>query len=300
MPKRIAITGASGLIGQALTRSLQADGHTVLPLVRDKGRATGDAIHWSVRDQVIEGDRLEGLDGVVHLAGAPIGAGRWNDEVKKAIRDSRVDGTTLLATALAERNDKPPVLVSASAIGFYGNRGSEILTEGSASGTGFLPDVVRAWEEAADPAREAGIRVVHPRTGIVLTATGGALQKMLLPFKLGVGGRMGSGEQYMSWISLEDEVRALRHLLDGDLDGPVNLTAPNPATNEDFADALGDVLNRPSILPLPKFAIKAALGEMGERLTLDSQRVLPTRLEEVGFVFKHPDLREALAWAVEN
>ncbi len=298
--KRIAITGASGLLGDALTASLVADGHTVLPLVRDHSRASGGAIYWSVRQRAIEAEKLEGLDAVVHLAGEPIASGRWNPEVKRRILESRVQGTTLLTEALAGLTDKPPVLVSASAVGFYGDRGSEILTEGSAAGSGFLPDLVIAWEAAAEPARAAGIRVVHPRTGIVLTAKGGALKKMLLPFKLGVGGRIGSGQQYMSWISLQDWVGGVRHLIDGDLDGPVNLTGPNPVDNIHFTKALGDVLGRPTVFPVPAFAIKAALGEMGERLTLDSQNIVPARLVDSGFAFQHSNVRDALAWAVAN
>lgn len=298
---RVAITGATGLIGKALTADLEQDGHTVLRLVRDRSRVTARAAYWSPAEGVVDTEALSGVDAVVHLAGEPIGGAlRWTESVKTRIRESRRQGTDVLARALASMDDKPAVLVSASAVGYYGNRGDEVLTEASDPGVGFLPEVCQVWESAAAPAAEAGIRVVHPRTGVVLSADGGALERMLPPFKLGVGGKIGDGSQWFPWISLEDEVRALRHLIDGTLDGPVNLAGPDPVTNAQFTKALGEVLGRPTALSVPAFAIKAALGEMGERLVLDSTRVVPSRLVEDGFAFVHTDVVSALRWALDH
>jgi uncharacterized protein len=297
---RIAVTGSTGLIGEALVASLTADGHRVQRVVRDAGRAGPDDLVWDLRAGTIERDKLEGVDGVVHLAGEPIGASRWTPETKRRIHDSRTAGTRLLATTLADLAAPPPVLVSGSAVGYYGDRGDEVLTESSAAGDDFLARVTRDWEAAAAPAREAGIRVAHPRTGVVIAKDGPLIEKVELPFKLGVGGRIGNGRQYVPWISLEDEVRALRLLLDGDLDGPVNLVAPDPVTNRELTEALGTVMRRPTLLPIPPFAIKALYGEMGESLATVSQRVLPTRLLDAGFSFSHERLVDALRVALAD
>jgi uncharacterized protein (TIGR01777 family) len=236
----------------------------------------------------------------VNLAGEGIGNKRWNEEQKARIRDSRVRGTTLLAETLAKLQKAPKVLLSGSAVGFYGDRGDEVLTENSRAGDGFLAELCVAWEAATAPAREAGIRVSHLRTGIVLAGNGGALPKMLMPFKLGLGGKLGSGSQWMSWIALDDEVGAIVHLLGDDAPaGPVNLTAPNPAANTDFTTALGHALRRPTVLPVPKFGLKLALGgEMAQELLLGGQRVLPTRLLDSGYTFAHPELADALKTAL--
>lgn len=301
MTMRIAITGASGLIGTALTEHLRDDGHDVLRLVRDRARTTARAIYWSVEDDVVDTAGLEGVDAVVHLAGEPIGAHRWNDEVKRRIRSSRTRGTDLIARAVASLSDGPEVLISASAIGWYGDRGDEVLTEESSPGFGFLAEVVEAWELAAQPARDAGIRVVHPRTGIVLDEDGGALNRMLPFFRVGAGGRIGTGEQWMSWISVKDEVRALRHLLTSSLSGPVNLVAAEPVQNAEFTEVLGEVLHRPIIAPfIPVLGVRALYGEMGVRLTTDSQRVIPQRLLDDGFQWEHPELGQALRWALDG
>jgi uncharacterized protein (TIGR01777 family) len=239
------------------------------------------------------------VDAVVHLAGESIAAGRWTAAVKERIRRSRVDGTRLLAETLARLERRPRVLVSASAVGYYGDRGDEPLTEESPPGVGFLADVARAWEAAADPARAVGIRVVHPRLGLVLAREGGALPRMALPFRLGLGGVIGSGRQYWSWIALPDAVRVIeRALADATLAGPVNAVAPAPATNREFTRALGRVLGRPTLLPFPALGVRLLMGEMGRALLLGSARVLPRRLERAGFRFEHPELEGALRGAL--
>lgn len=291
---RIAITGATGLIGSALTRHLAAAGHQVVPIVRSEPRA--DEIGWSPSEGRLEAADLAGVDAVVHLAGAGIGDRRWTDEYKRVLMDSRVDSTTLLADRLAELGeDGPRVLLSGSAIGFYGERGDEELDESSSAGDGFLAEICRAWEDATTSAEQAGVRVAHLRTGIVLTPDGGALKKMLPIFKFGLGGRFGNGRQWMSWISLTDEVRAIEHLLTSSVAGPVNLAAPNPVRNAEFADTLGDVLGRPTLLPVPRFGPKVLLGgELADALLFDGQRVLPSVLGSDGFAFEHADLATAL------
>lgn len=290
---RIAITGSSGLIGSALAASLESDGHEVLRVVRS-GNGEG-AIKWDPAAGLIDAAAFEGLDGVVHLAGEPIASRRWTDEQKRKILESRTMGTGLLADALAACTDKPPVMVSGSGIDFYGDRGDEELTEVSGPGEGFLTDVVLAWEAAAAPAEAAGIRVPRIRTAMVLDANDGALAKMLLPFKLGIGGRLGSGRQWMSWISLDDHVRAVRFLLEHDLRGPVNLAAPGAVTNADFTKALGAVLHRPTLLPTPLLAPKVMFGsELVETLLLASHRIVPKALLDAGFEFRHPDIDTAL------
>jgi len=297
---KIAVTGASGLIGTPLVSSLRNGGYDVVRLVR-RDPQTVDEIQWNPAAGTIDTAGLVGTDIVFHLAGAGIGDRRWTESYKQEILDSRVLGTRLLAGALAELDPTPSVMVSASAIGWYGDRGDEVLDETSPLGTGFLADVVAAWEAAAQPAADAGIRVVHPRTGIVLSKEGGALQRLLLPFRLGAGGRTGPGSQWWSWITLDDGVRALNHLaFSSSLAGPVNLTAPNPVTNQEFVDALGRVLRRPTVLPTPSLALKAILGsELAEALLFQSQRVVPARLLEDGFTFDSPNLDEALQSAID-
>lgn len=290
----VAVTGSTGLIGEALCASLTADGHQVRRVRRGSSASPGD-VAWDIDERTIDTAALEGVDGVVHLAGEPIAARRWTDAQRRRIHDSRATGTALLAEALAAMEAPPSVLVSASAIGFYGDRGDEVLTEASEPAEGFLPRVCRDWEAAALPAAEAGIRVAHPRTGIVLTPTGGALAKMLPLFKVGLGGRFGSGRQWMSWISLTDEVRALRFLLEHDVSGPVNLTGPEPVPNAAFASTLGEVLGRPSLVPVPAFGPKLLLGgDLADALLFDSARILPDKLLAAGFTFSHPDLATAL------
>lgn len=298
MTSTIAITGSTGLIGEALIASLTADRHRVVRVVRARSAAGPDDIVWDLDARTIEADKLEGVDAVVHLAGEPIGASRWTEETRRRIHDSREVGTRLLAEALAGLERRPHVLVSSSAVGIYGDRGDEELTEDSAPGDDFLAEVCLAWEAAADPAREVGIRVVHPRTGVVIAKDGPLIDKIELPFKLGVGGKVGSGRQYVPWISLTDEVRALRFLLGSDLAGPVNLTGPAPATNLELTKALGEVLRRPTVFPIPTAAIRALYGEMGATLATVSQRVLPRRLLDAGFTFEHTSIRGALAAAL--
>jgi uncharacterized protein (TIGR01777 family) len=290
---RIAITGASGFIGTALRRSLEADGHTVVSISRSAGGP--GTVRWDPAAGQLDAGALEGLDGVVHLAGEGIADKRWTPSRKAAILESRKQGTTLLADTLASLSEKPPVLVSGSAIGFYGDRGDEVLTEESAAGTDYLAQICLAWEAATAAASDAGIRVAHVRTGIVLGA-GGVLGKMLPLFKLGIGGRLGTGDQWMSWIAIDDEVAAIRFLLEHDVRGPVNLTAPNPVTNRDFTKALGESVHRPAVVPVPKFGPKLLLGkELADLLLFGSQRVLPTVLTDAGFEFRYRDLESALS-----
>lgn len=294
---RIAITGATGLIGRALQDSLVADGHRIVRVVRDlRATAPGDVV-WDPEGGSIDAAGLEGVDAVVHLAGEPIGATRWTDETRRRIHDSRQRGTDLLARTLAGLEQRPTVFVSSSAVGIYGDRGSEALTEESSHGDDFLAEVCIAWEQAADPAREAGIRVVYPRTGVVIAKDGPLIDKVELPFRLGVGGKVGTGRQCVPWISLHDEVAALRFLIDRPIEGAVNLTGPNPATNLELTKALGTVLRRPTLMPIPAFAIRLLYGEMGETLATVSQRVLPTRLLDAGFAFRHSTILAALSAA---
>jgi hypothetical protein len=291
----VAISGANGFIGSALSASLRADGHRVLRLTRG-GVTGGDAIGWDPHAGRIDAPALEGLDAVVHLAGAGIGDRRWTSEYKRSIRESRVRGTAVLAGAVASRERKPAVFVSGSAIGFYGNRGDEVLTEHSGPGDDFLSQVCVAWEAETQRATDAGVRTVLTRTGIVLDARGGALARMLLPFKLGIGGRQGSGKQWMSWVTLADHVGAIRHAIDhSSLRGPVNFVAPDPVTNGDFARTLGHALHRPAVLPTPLLPLKLRFGsELVESLLLASQRVAPTQLVASGYGFTSPSLDGAL------
>jgi uncharacterized protein (TIGR01777 family) len=293
---RVLVSGSSGHLGSALLPALAAAGHDVVRLLRGSGGPSGN-LHWDPVAGTI--DDLSGIDAVIHLAGVGIGEKRWSDAQKRAILESRTVGTRLVAEALAAATPTPSVMVSASAIAVYGNPGDAELTEESPAADDYLADVVVQWEAAARPAADAGIRLVHPRTGIVLSSKGGALARMLLPFKLGLGGRVGSGEQWMSWISMADEIAALVHLLEGDLAGPVNLTAPNPITNQEFVKTLGSVLKRPTLLPTPLLPVKARFGsELVESLLLFSQRIVGVKLLESGFEFQHPELPGALEAAV--
>ena len=290
---KILVTGASGLVGSALVPLLRADGHEVARLVRSTPGA-GD-VTWDPDAETLGAESLEGFDGVVHLAGDNIASGRWNAEKKRRIRESRVRGTRLLARTLAERQRPPRVLVSASAVGFYGDRGEEELTEGSPAGTGFLSEVCGAWEAATEAVEGKGVRVVHARLGMVLSKRGGALAKMLTPFRLGVGGVIGNGRQYMSWITLDDAAAALGHLLAADtVTGPVNVVAPAPVTNREFTATLGRTLRRPAVFPVPGFMARLAFGEMAEALLLASARVKPEKLLGSGYAFRHGSLTEGL------
>lgn len=290
----VAITGSTGLIGSALASFLTTGGHTVTRLVRDPAKAGPADVLWNPSRGQIDRDRLEGVDAVVHLAGEPVSE-RWTREHKAAIYQSRVHGTRLIAETLATLERPPRVFVSASAVGFYGDGRDQELDETSPAGDDFLAQVAQQWEAAADPARRAGIRTVHPRLGVVLSPRGGALERLLPPFQMGGGGKIGSGKQWMSWIALDDAIGALHHLtFTESLDGPVNLTAPAPATNAEFSKTLAHVLHRPAAVTVPGFALKAMFGEMAEVMLLKGQRVLPKRLLASGFVFRHPTLEEAL------
>lgn len=291
--KRIAITGSSGLLGQAL-RSYFGDAGYTIHRVRRSRPDNPQNIYWKPRGGEIEADKLEGVDIVIHLAGENL-FGRWTDEKKESIVESRRQGTRLVAETLAKLEDPPDVFVSASAVGYYGDTGAAVVDESSEPGDTFLAQVCKEWEAASQPAVDAGIRTVNPRLGVVLSTQDGALQKMLTPFKLGLGGRIGSGDQYMSWIALDDVVRAIAFQVDNaELSGPVNVTAPHPVTNKEFTDTLGDVLHRPTIFPLPKSLVKLGGGEMGKEMLLNGQRAVPTRLNESGFEFAYPKLEAAL------
>jgi uncharacterized protein (TIGR01777 family) len=292
MISRILVSGVSGPIGAAFLPSLKTRGYEVTRLVR--GPATGEhQISWDL-GKPIAPDSVSGFDAVVHLAGESI-VGRWTDEKKLKIRNSRVAGTAALAEALAQAKAKPQVFVCSSAIGYYGDRGDEVLNEQSSPGSGFLPEVCREWEAATKAAADAGVRTVQMRTGVVLSPKGGALGKMLTPFKMGVGGRIGNGRQWMSWIDVEDMVGAIHHILKSDLlQGPVNMVAPKPVTNAEFTRTLASVLSRPAIFPMPAFVVKLAFGEMGETVLLGSQRVEPMQLVASGYPFRFSDLRASL------
>jgi hypothetical protein len=292
---RIAVSGASGLVGSALAPFLTTAGHQIVRLVRSAPRPDSDELQWDPERGVQDLTRLEGIDAVVHLAGANIADGRWTPERKRLIRESRVKGTRALCEALATLSNPPKTLICASAIGYYGNRGVDVLREDSAPGAGFLAEVCKEWEAATQPAAAKGIRVAHARMGVVLTSAGGALAKMLLPFRLGVGGVIGDGSQYMSWIALDDVIGALHHvLITEDVRGPVNIVTPTPVTNHEFTKTLGRVLKRPTVLPVPAFAARLGFGEMADELLLASTRVEPRRLLATGYEFRYPTLEEAL------
>jgi uncharacterized protein (TIGR01777 family) len=295
----IAISGASGFVGTALTSVLKRRGDRVRPLVRP-GNHAEDGISWDPAHGSIDLAQLEGLDALVHLAGDGIADGRWTEAKKARIRESRVKGTTLLAGALSHLTAKPKVWLSGSAVGYYGDRGADVVDESGPAGSDFLASVAVEWEAAAAPAVGLGIRVVHPRLGIVLAPHGGALQKMLLPFKLGLGGKFGSGHQGMSWISLNDTVRALVHMLDhAELTGPVNVTAPAPVTNVEFTRALGAALHRPTVFAVPGPLARLALGEMADGALLGGVCALPNKLLATGFQFEQPNLARFLTQILE-
>src|SRR5689334_7673639 len=290
---KILVSGAHGLVGKALITSLTSDVYDIIRLVRNNPSGA-DEIEWHPNQGKLDAAKLEGLDAVVHLAGESIASSRWSDEKKRTIRDSRVKGTSLLSESLARLSRPPSVFLSASAIGYYGNRGDEVLTEESTPGDDFLANVCVEWENATIPAIEKGIRTVHARFGIILDKNEGALAKMLTPFQMGVGGRIGSGKQWMSWIAIDDVVKGLKFLIDGSISGPVNFVAPNPVTNAEFTKTLGRALSKPTLFPMPEFGVRLAFGEMGEALLLSSQRVKPRVLQQTGFSFAQPSLEAAL------
>lgn len=296
---RVAISGASGLIGGALGDRLSASGHDVVAMVRRRDEAGPGDIYWSAPDGEIDHEALARVDAVVHLAGEPLGDKRWTDEQKQRIRDSRVKGTGLIAGAIAALGDDgPQVLLQGSAVGYYGSRGDQRLTEEATPGEGFMADTVVAWEAAAAPAEAAGIRVVYCRTGVVLAEHGPLIEKVELPFKLGVGGVIGDGSQWVPWVSLRDLTRAQEFLLTHDISGPVNLVAPSSVTNRQLIKAIGEVMNRPTIVPTPIFGIRLLYGEMGVTLATDSQRVVPEKLQQAGFVWEDHDVHEPLREAL--
>ena len=290
--RRVAVTGASGFVGRAVCDRLASEGYTIVRVGRAHPEAPPDIV-WNPATGEIDAARLEGLSAVVHLAGENIGQ-RWSSGARRRILESRVQGTTLLARTLAALRAKPPLMVSASAVGYYGDRGDEQVDERSPPGGGFLADVVQAWETAADPARAAGVVVTHARFGVVVAPGGGMLDRLLPIFRLGAGGRIGSGRQWLSWISRTDIARAAAFLVKAALGGPVNVTAPAPVTNEEFTRLLSHALHRPAVATVPAFAVRLAFGQMGEETVLAGQRVLPTRLLEAGFTFEHPTMQQAL------
>jgi len=295
---RVAVTGSHGMIGTALVASLEQDGHEVVRLVRGTPSGRGE-VRWDPKNGTIDVDGLRGVEAAVHLAGAGVGDRRWNDAYKQEILNSRVDSTRTLVQALTQLDPKPRVLVSGAAVGIYGERGDEVLTEESPRGAGFLADVVEAWEAEAEPAAAAGIRVATVRTGLVMGPKGGAFGPLLLLTKFGLGGPLGSGRQWWPWISLDDEVRAIRFLLDHEVSGPVNLTGPTPVPNREVVRALGKELKRPTLIPAPSFALHLVVGEFAGEITV-SQRAVPTKLLDAGFQFNHNTVQEAAAWLVHH
>ena len=297
---RILISGSHGLVGEALIKALETGGHEIYRLVRHAPNSESQ-IEWSPDRYSIAISRIEGFDAVYHLAGESIASGRWNDEKKKKIRESRTKGTKLLADALANLAQPPKTLISASAIGYYGDRGDELLTETSPPGKDFLADVCVEWEKATDHAKEKGVRVVNTRFGIILDKEGGALAKMLPPFRMGIGGRIGDGKQWMSWIALDDVIGALQYALTNDgLSGPVNFVAPNPVTNAEFTKTIGRALSRPTFFPIPAFGVRLAFGEMADALLLSSQRVRPSKLTDSNYQFAYSNLESALRSILAN
>lgn len=290
---KIAIAGASGLVGAAISPQLEAEGHDVVRLVRNSPRP--GEIEWHPNQDAIDPAKLEGFDAIINLAGENIAEGRWTEEKKKKIHDSRVNGTHLLSEAVAKLTTKPRCFLCASATGIYGDRGDETLVEQSESGGGFLAGVCREWEMATEPAHRAGVRVVNLRFGPILARAGGMLEKMLTPFKMGLGGKIGSGKQYISWVAIDDSVAAMKLALnDESIRGPLNVVSPKPVTNERFTRALGEVLSRPTVMAMPAFAARLAFGEMADEMLLVSQKVIPKKLQAAGFQFAYADLETAL------
>ncbi len=290
---KIAIAGSSGLLGSALIPALEADGADVIRLVRNTPRA--NEVEWHPNQDAVDPAKLNGFDAVINLAGENVAEGRWTDEKKRRIHDSRVHGTHLLSEAIAKAPEKPQVFLCASATGIYGDRENETLDEQSESGGGFLAGVCREWEKATEPASKAGVRVVNLRFGPVLAREGGMMEKMLTPFKMGLGGKIGSGKQYISWVAIDDAVKAiLLALKDSSIRGPLNVVSPNPVTNEQFTKALGEVLSRPTVMAMPAFAARLAFGEMADEMLLVSQRVVPKKLNQLGYEFTFPELESAL------
>jgi uncharacterized protein (TIGR01777 family) len=298
---KILITGASGLIGTALQRSFKEKGHEMI-LAGRKPSTEPDYITWDAEKGFAADDlkKLEGLDAIIHLAGEPIGDWRWTDDKKKRIRDSRVNGTRTIIEAISKLKTKPKTLLSMSGVGYYGDRGDEVLNERGGVGDTFLAEVCRDWEAEARKAENYGVRVVLMRNGVVLSKEGGALATMMMPFSLGLGGVAGSGKQWLSWLSLDDMVGVTNFVLENeDIEGAVNVVSPNPVTNEEFTKTLGEAIHRPTFLPLPKFAVDLVMGEMGDALLLDSARAVPKKLEDAGYEFKYPALKPALENAVK-
>ena len=292
---KILLSGSSGLIGSMLTTFLESKNHQIIKLVRKDTDVHEDEIAWDLHKGIVNLKKMENLDAVIHLAGENVSNGRWTEEKKKSILDSRVMGTLVLCRAIASLKNPPKVLISASAIGYYGSRGDEILTEESSQGAGFLADLCEQWEAATLPAREKGIRVVTLRLGMVLTPKGGALKKMLIPFKLGLGGIIGSGKQYVSWIAMDDLLRMIEYTLQKEsIQGPVNAVSPHPVTNQELTKTLGQLLHRPTIMWIPEFAARIAFGEMADELLLNSLRVLPKKVTDAGFQYAAASLKCAL------
>jgi uncharacterized protein (TIGR01777 family) len=290
---KIAIAGASGLVGKALTPQLETEGHNLVRLVRNSPKV--DELEWHPNQDAINAEKLEGFEAIINLAGENVAEGRWTDDKKKKIHDSRVPGTHLRSEALAKLTTTPRCFLCASATGIYGDRGDETLDEQSESGGGFLAGVCREWEKATEPAHRAGVRVVNLRFGPILARAGGMLEKMLTPFKMGLGGKLGSGKQYISWVGIEDAIAAIKLALhDESIRGPLNVVSPRPVTNERFTRALGEVLSRPTVMAMPAFAARLAFGEMADEMLLVSQKVMPKKLQTAGFQFEYADLETAL------
>jgi len=290
---KVAIAGASGLVGSALIPVLKSMGASITRMVRSKPRA--GELEWHPNQDELSPDTLSGFDTIINLAGENIAGGRWTDDQKRKIRESRINGTHLLSEAIARLSPKPRVFICASATGIYGDRDDEVLDEQSESGGGFLAGVCREWEEATKPAIQAGVRVVNLRLGPILAREGGMLAKLLTPFKMGMGGKVGSGRQYISWIAIDDVIQAIKLAIeDASIHGALNVVSPNPVTNEEFTKTLGHVLNRPTALAIPPFAARLAFGEMADEMLLASQKVIPKKLANAGFVFKYPELEPTL------
>ncbi|MBA3723148.1 MAG: TIGR01777 family protein [Parachlamydiaceae bacterium] len=298
---KILVSGTSGLVGSALCNFLKINGHEIFKLVRTRANLLPNEIAWNLDRGVINPELLEGLDAVIHLAGENIASGRWSDAKKKRIRDSRVKGTLLLSQALASLKRSPHVLIAASAVGYYGNCGEEMLMEKNSKGTGFLADVCAEWETSTRPAIERGIRVVNLRFGAILSLQGGILKKIITPFKFGVGGQIGAGNQYMSWIALDDLLNVINETMQNKyFEGPVNAVSPNPVTNYEFTKAMGAVLHRPTFMTVPAKMARFVFGEMADELMLSSQRVLPEVLLKSGFKFSYPNIKEALEFLLNK